>query len=119
MITPAPIRFTTNVEGMRAFFELLGFKPHIASEVGPDWVSMRGDAGIMSLHAADHERSDVIFDTDEDLESLQKRLHDAGFSDARIQDEVFGRLLEVTDPQGENVQVFERMKDTYGYRVID
>jgi hypothetical protein len=119
MITPAPIRFTANIEAMREFFELLGFKSHIVSEKGTDWVSMRGDVGIMSLHGADHERTEIVFDTDEDLESLQKRLHDAGHSDARILDEAFGRLLEVTDPQGENVQVFERMKDTYGYRVVD
>jgi hypothetical protein len=119
MITPAPIRFTANVEAMRAFFELLGFKSHIVSEKGTGWVSMRGDVGIMSLHAADREESTVVFDTDEELESLQKRLHDAGFSDAHILDEAFGRLLEVTDPQGENVQIFERMKDTYGYRVVE
>ncbi|MBM7790885.1 VOC family protein [Tenggerimyces flavus] len=119
MITPAPIRFTANVAAMREFFELLGFKSHIISEVGPDWVSMRGDVGIMSLHAADYEKSDVVFDTDEDMENLQKRLHDAGFSDARIVDEAFGRRLDVSDPQGENVMIFERMKDTYGYRVVE
>ncbi len=119
MITSAPIRFTANVEAMRAFFELLGFKSHIVSEKGTDWVSMRGDVGILSLHAAEDERTDTVFDTDEDLENVQKRLHDAGFSDARIVDEAFGRLLEVTDPQGETVQIFARMKDTYGYRVVE
>jgi hypothetical protein len=119
VITSAPIRFTANVEAMRAFFELLGFKTHIVSERGTGWVSMRGDIGIMSLHAADREENAVVFDTDEPLEDLKKRLHDGGFSDAHIVDEAFGRMLEVTDPQGEKVEVFERMTDTYGYRVVE
>lgn len=119
MITSAGIRFTTDIETMRTFFELLGFETNLVSEKGPGWVSMRGDAGIMTLHAADHEKTEVFYDTDEPLENLHKRLQDAGFSDARIVDEVFGRRLDVTDPQGENVMIFERMKDTYGYRVVD
>jgi hypothetical protein len=129
MITSAPIRFTANVPAMREFFELLGFKTHIVSEKGTGWVSMRGDVGIMSLHSAasrasapdsaDREETVIVFDTDEPLEDLQKRLRDAGFSDAHIVDEAFGRMLEVTDPQGERIEVFERMKDTYGYRVVE
>lgn len=46
------------------------------------------------------------------------KLHDAGFSDAHIIDEAYGRALAVTDPQGESVYVNERMQDTYGYRVV-
>ena len=118
MISSAPIRFTANIDEMRRFLELLGFEAHIISEKH-GWVEMRGDVSIINLHGADREESSVVFDTDEPLESLQKRLQDAGFSDARITDEAWGRMLEVTDPQGESVWVNERMKDTYGYRVVD
>jgi hypothetical protein len=117
MISSAPIRFTANIGEMRRFLELLGFKAHIISGK-QDWVEMRGDVGIINLHGADHEESYVMFDTDEPLETLQNRLQDAGFSDAHIVDKAWGRVLEVTDPQGESVQVNERMKDTYGYRVV-
>lgn len=117
MISAAPIRFTANIDEMRRFLELLGFTAHIVSE-RQDWVVLRGDAGMISLHGADHEDSYVMFDTDEPLETLCKRLKDGGFSDAHIIDEAWGRVLEVTDPQGEQVQVNERMKDTYGYRVV-
>jgi hypothetical protein len=118
MISTAPIRFTSNVDEMRRFLELLGFKAHIVSE-RPGWVEMRGDVSIINLHSANREESSVGYDTDEPLENLQRRLHDAGFSDARIIDEAYGRMLEVTDPRGESVWVNERMRDTYGYRVVD
>ena len=123
MISVAPIRFTANVDEMRRFLELLGFEAHIVSErrSPPDltWVELRGDVGIVNLHGADHEESSIGFDTDEPLETLQKRLQDGGFTDAHIVDEAWGRMLEVTDPQGEPVWINERMKDTYGYRVVD
>lgn len=117
MISSAPIRFTANIDEMRRFFELLGFKAHIVSEQ-PGWVEMRGGVSIIALHSAERERSDVVFDTEEPLEDLQKRLHDAGYTDAVITDEAYGRALTVTDPQGEEVYVNERMQDTYGYRVV-
>ncbi|GAA2760025.1 VOC family protein [Actinopolymorpha rutila] len=123
MISAAPIRFTANIDEMRRFLELLGFEAHIVSErkspPNLTWVEMRGDVSIIGLHGADREESYVMFDTDEPLEALQARLQEAGFNDARITDEAWGRMLEVTDPQGESVQVNERMKDTYGYRVVD
>jgi hypothetical protein len=117
MISSAPIRFTANIDQMRRFLELLGFEAHIVSQ-RQDWVEMRGDVSIINLHGANHEESSVVFDTDEPLETLQKRLHDAGFGDAHIVDEAYGRMLEVTDPQGESVWINERMTDTYGYRVV-
>jgi len=119
MISSAPIRFTANIDAMRRFLELLGFKAHIVSEGRGDWVELRGDASIINLHGADHEESSVAFDTDESLDALLERLQNAGFSDAHIVDESWGRMLEVTDPQGESVWINERMKDTYGYRVVN
>ena len=63
------------------------------------WISLRGDVGILSLHAAEREESGVCFDTDEPLEDVRQRLLDAGFSDAHIVDEAFGRSLIVIDPR--------------------
>lgn len=118
MISTAPIRFTEKLDEMQAFFEVLGFKPYVVSE-RPGWVEMRGGVSILALHSADHERSDIAFDTDEHLEDLQHRLQDAGYIDAAIVDEAYGRTLTVTDPQGTVVYVNERMQDTYGYLVVD
>ena len=43
------------------------------------------------------------------------RLLGAGFADAHIIDEPFGRSLRVTDPDGLDVFVAEPMSDFYGY----
>ncbi len=118
MISTAPIRFTENIEELRKFFEILGFKTHMVSE-RPGWVEMRGDVGSINLHGAEREESSVGFETDEPLETLQTRLHRAGFNDAHIVDAAWGRTLTVTDPQGQSVWINERMRDTYGYRGVD
>jgi hypothetical protein len=95
-----PIRFTNDVAGMRRFFEALGLRPHISSDSGV-WVDLRGSGGGVQAH--DAKRSEepgraggetgLAFEADEALEDVLARLLTAGFSDAHIIDEQFGRSL--------------------------
>jgi len=47
------------------------------------------------------------------LEDVLARLHAAGYRDAHIIDEAFGRSLRVTDPDGVAVQVNESDPQLY------
>jgi hypothetical protein len=116
-----PIRFTDDVPAMRRFLEALDLRPHISSDSGVG-VDLRGGAGGVHLHAADrtevpHQPGDteLSFEADEPLETVLARLHAAGFADAHIIDEGFGRSLRVTDPDGLPASVAEPMSDLYGY----
>jgi hypothetical protein len=120
-----PIRFTADVPAMRRFLEALGLQPHITSD-GGGWLDLRAAAGGVQLHT--NERTDeprrsgetgLSFEADEPLESVLARLLAAGFADAHIIDEEFGRSLRVTDPDGAVVWVAEPMTDFYGYTVHD
>jgi hypothetical protein len=117
-----PIRFTNDVAGMRRFLEALGLQAHISSDSGV-WLDLRGSGGGVQAH--DAQRSEVpgrvsgetglAFEADEPLEDVLARLLAAGFADAHIIDEQFGRSLRATDPDGLDVFVAEPMSDLYGY----
>jgi hypothetical protein len=49
------------------------------------------------------------------LEPLQDRLVAAGFTDAHIVDEAYGRTLFVTDPDGVWVAIDGAQTDLHGY----
>jgi len=57
----------------------------------------------------------LAFESDEPLEAVRDRLHAAGFADAHIIDEAYGRTLLVTDPDGVRIAIDERQDDLYGY----
>lgn len=116
MISASPIRYTANVDELRRFFEVLGFKPHLAAE-SREWTELRGGIGMIAIHRADAPSDELSFESDEPLEAVRARLHDAGFADAHLIDEAYGRSLRVTDPDGKLVQINERITDTYGYQV--
>lgn len=116
-----PVRFTADVPAQQHFLEALGLAPRVGSDNG-GWVDLAADGGLVGLHAvatADqaHVPGDTgfSFEADEPLEAVADRLHSAGFPDAHIIDESFGRSLRVTDPEGFPVQVNEAMRDLHGY----
>lgn len=115
-----PVRFTADPAAMRRFLEALGLATTVQSDSG-GWIALEGSGGGIGLHAdtaADEPRSpgatDLSFESDEPLETVQARLATSGF-DAAIIDESFGRSLHVVDPDGVTVQVNEAMRDDYGY----
>ncbi|HEY2949098.1 MAG TPA: VOC family protein [Micromonosporaceae bacterium] len=121
-----PVRFTENVAAMREFLQELGLRPNVESESG-GWVDLVGDApGMAALHDAASNTSGyragetaLSFESDEPLEAVRDRLHAAGFADAHIVDEAYGRTLFVTDPDGVRVAIDEEMTDLYGYARFD
>lgn len=118
-----PLRFTDKLPEMRAFLEKLGLRTRIESERG-GWVDLVAGAGMVALHDA------AISDTGGrpgetrlsfeagDLTVLAERLEQAGFADAAVWDEAYGRVLSV-DVAGERIWVDERATDLYGYRSHD
>jgi hypothetical protein len=116
-----PVRFTSDVPAMQAFLETLGLAARIESESG-GWVDLVAGAGMVALHGAATSDTGVLpgqtrlsFEAD-DLDALAAALIDAGHDDAHVVDESDGRLLVVTDPDGEQLIVDGASDDLYGYR---
>lgn len=117
-----PLRFTADVDAMRAFLETLGLRSRIESERG-GWVDMLTGSGMVALHDAATSamggqagQTSLTFEADE-VDELKERLEGAGFTDATIWDEAFGRVLSVTGPGGVEIWIDERSKDLYGYKL--
>lgn len=115
------VRFTADVPAQKQFLEALGLAPRVGSDNG-GWVDLAGDGGLVGLHTVAstdeaHAPGDTgfSFEADEPLEAVAGRLHAAGFPDAHIIDESFGRSLRVTDPEGFGIQINEAMADLHGY----
>lgn len=117
-----PLRFTADVDAMRAFLETLGLQARIESERG-GWAVLLAGRGAVSLHDAATSTSggqpgqtNLTFEA-EDIEELKDKLRGAGYDDATIWDEAFGRVLSATGPDGTKLWIDERSKDLYGYKV--
>ncbi|HYJ66352.1 MAG TPA: VOC family protein [Nocardioidaceae bacterium] len=117
-----PLRFTDDIPVMRGFLELLGMAPRVEAQ-GGGWVDMVSGAGMLALHEAASSstsgrpgQTNLSFEG-VDLDALAARLTDAGWSDATIWDEAYGRVLSVTDPSGVPIWVDGYSDDDYGYRV--
>lgn len=118
-----PLRFTDDIDAMRGFLELLGMAPRVESTRG-GWLTMVSGAGMLALHeAATSTFGNSAGDTSlsfegAELEALAGRLIDAGWDDATIWDEAYGRVLSVTDPGGVQLWV-DGHEDDYGFRIHD
>lgn len=116
------VRFSTDFAAERALFATLGY----AAE-GPDdgeYVELSGPGGAIGLHAPSADepsaagqtvagqtvgataRAAISFVTDQDLDDLAGRLMAAGYADAAVRDDGGVRALYVTDPDGQETQVF-------------
>jgi len=119
-----PLRFTADVEAMRGFLETLGLRSRIESERG-GWVDMLTGRGMVALHDAASSstggqpgQTNLSFEADK-IDDLKDRLEQAGFSDATVFDEAYGRVLSVTAPGEVVIWVDERSEDLYGYKLHD
>jgi hypothetical protein len=119
-----PLRFTDQVPVMRGFLEALGLRSRIESERG-GWVDMIAGRGMFALHDAassstggKHGDTRLAFEAD-DIDELRERLDAAGYEDATVFDEAFGRVMSVTGPESNQIWIDERSKDLYGYRLHD
>ncbi|NIK60321.1 VOC family protein [Kribbella shirazensis] len=119
-----PLRFTADVEAMRAFLETLGLRSRIESERG-GWVDMVTGDGMVALHDAASSstggqpgQTSLSFEADK-LDEVKDRLEQAGFTDATVFDEAYGRVLSVTGPDDVVIWIDERTEDLYGYKLHD
>jgi hypothetical protein len=117
-----PVRFTDDIAAMGEFLALLGLAPRVESQRG-GWLVMASGAGMVALHDAASSttgarpgQTDLAFEG-ADLEALAGRLSDGGWADATIWDEAYGRVLSVTDPDGDRIWVDGHSDDDYGYRI--
>jgi hypothetical protein len=122
-IVVRPVRFTDNIEPMRAFLELIGLRARIESVRG-GWIELVADGGMVALHSsatadsgAAQGKTSLAFEAD-DLDALAQVLTDAAVPDVTIYDEAYGRVLTFTDPLGDRIAVDEQMGDLYGYRAL-
>lgn len=121
-IVVRPVRFTDNLAAMRAFFEALGLAARVESDNG-GWVDMVAEGGMVALHsAADSDTGGAAGETRlsfeaDDVDAVAARLRAAGFADAHVYDEAYGRVLALTDPDGAALHIDERSGDLYGYRL--
>lgn len=116
-----PVRFTDNLDEVRALCVLLGLAPRIESE-RPGWLDLSAEGGLLALHTAAGSASGAApgetrlsFEV-ADADAVAERLVAAGFEDATVYDEAYGRVLTVTDPLGAEIMIDERADDLYGYR---
>jgi len=117
-----PLRFTADVPAMRRFLETLGLKSRVESEHG-GWVDMVAGRGMVALHdsassatGAKSGETGLSFEAD-DIEELKERLQAAGYQDATVWDEAYGRVLSVTAPVDAVIWVDQRNDDLYGYKL--
>lgn len=117
-----PLRFTDRIPEMRAFLETLGLGARVECE-GGGWLDLVAGAGMVALHSARTSGTGgqpgdtrLSFESS-DLDGLAERLRAAGFADATVWDETYGRVLSVTDPTGDRVWTDGYNDDDYGFRV--
>jgi hypothetical protein len=117
-----PVRFTDNLEGMRRFLVALGLRPRVEATAG-GWVDMVADAGMVALHSARDSASHapngftaLSFEAD-GIDTLARRLRQAGVPEVVVYDEAYGRVLSCLDPLGDELQIDEQSDDLYGYRL--
>lgn len=114
-----PVRYTDDIAALTRFCGVLGLTTNTASRAG-SWVDLTAAGGMLGLHIASTAeettavgRCELSFQTDEPLEDVLDRLRAAGYLDAHIVDEAFGRSLRVTDPDGVPIQVDESDPSLY------
>jgi hypothetical protein len=110
MIRLAPVYFTEDMSRALDFLDALGFAVEAESRKGT-WVELAAPSALLCLHAGESDTGEtpgstgLSFESDEDPEAVAERLAAAGFPDAMVLDENFGRIVRVTGPDGRTVQI--------------
>jgi hypothetical protein len=111
MIRLTPLYYTGDTGKAAAFFAALGFTDVVTRSRTGTWVELDARDALLCLHGLPSDdgmprgSSGISFESDDDPDELAARLRDAGYLDAMVIDENFGRSLRVTGPDGTLVQV--------------
>ncbi len=114
------IHFVPDVDEALRFYEALGLTVQARARTG-HWIELAASGGELSLHdtttVADGQGREgmlVSFITEEPLETLERRLLEAGFPpQGTVVDQEWGRSLFVRAPDGTVVQIDEQDPELY------
>jgi hypothetical protein len=110
MIRLAPVYYTGDMTRTGDFLAALGFAVEAEHRMG-GWAELAAPSALLCLHAEPSDngmtagRTELSFSSDEDPDAVAERLTAAGFTDAVVLDENFGRVVRVTGPDGSGVQI--------------
>jgi len=111
MIRLAPLYFTAETERAAAFFAVLGFTDVVAKSRTETWIELNAPEALLCLHGgpadsgAAHGSGEIAFESDDDPHAVAARLKAAGYEDAMVIDENYGRSLRVTGPDGTQIWI--------------
>jgi predicted enzyme related to lactoylglutathione lyase len=119
----SPVRFTDPLAGYGDFLEALGLQPRgAADEWYATYAASGGDHGLVGLHKVPDESASIAglvpgegsvklnFESPEPLAELSRRLREKGFEAVECTEE-FGSFVQVTDPDGQLVEIHQPADD--------
>lgn len=116
-----PLVFTDRLDEVRDELAGLGLRPREESIAG-GWVDLAGEGGLVALHSAagaDQPTAEgetwLSFEV-ADADAAADRLRAAGFGDALVADEAYGREVRVATPDAGLLRIAEVKHDRYGFR---
>src|SRR3954451_1548804 len=98
MIRLAPVYFTDDIDRAGDFLAALGFAVEAEHRKG-GWAELAAPSALLCLHTAPGAEGQagghtaLSFESDDDPDAVAARLADAGFADAVVLDENFGKIL--------------------------
>lgn len=115
-MNPSFMLYTSDLDSMLRFYTALGFT-HRMSGRGGGWAELTWDGFTFNLHGHSGElpptgRLCIGFET-ADLEAVVQRLSRAGLNPPSITDESFGRILHLSDPDGNTLSVTQYGLELY------
>ncbi len=115
-MNPSFMLYTGDLDSMLRYYTALGFT-HRLSGRGGGWAELTWDGFTLNLHAQTGQlpptgRLCIGFET-ADLEAAVQRLRRAGLNPPSITDESFGRILHLTDPDGNALSITQYEPELY------
>lgn len=110
MIRFSPVYFTADLDVCQRFLGVLGLLAAVTHR-GGGWAELDAPSAQLCLHAGVGDdgwlpgQAALSFECDDEPSVIADRLRTAGFLDVQILDENFGRVLRVTGPDGQPVQI--------------
>ncbi|MFP5316192.1 MAG: VOC family protein [Actinomycetes bacterium] len=106
-----PIWYTTDPAAGAKVFSDIGARQRISSRTG-SWIDFAAkNGGLVAVHEAETDGTQLAFEFTGDITALQQRTPAATI----LIDENYGRSLRVPNPDGGRIWINEWQEDLYGY----